>query len=124
MDQAKAEGVSSTGPGGLLGGLTKRVLETALEGELDEHLGYAKHDPAGRATSNSRNGKRSKTVVTEVGPVELDVPRDRDGTFEPNPKGIAPTMAGSPGSRTPTATPCHRGRHLTRHPRPFGPPHA
>ena len=83
VDQAKAEGVSLTGPGGLLGGLTKRVLETALEGELDEHLGYAKHDPAGRSTSNSRNGKRSKTVVTEVGPVELDVPRDRDGTFDP-----------------------------------------
>jgi putative transposase len=83
VDQAKAEGVSLTGPGGLLGGLTKRVLETALEGELDEHLGYAKHDPAGRSTSNSRNGKRSKTVVSEVGPVELDVPRDRDGTFDP-----------------------------------------
>ena len=83
VDQAKAEGVSLTGPGGLLGGLTKRVLESALEGELDEHLGYAKHDPAGRSTANSRNGKRSKTVVTEVGPVELDVPRDRDGTFEP-----------------------------------------
>jgi transposase-like protein len=83
VDQAKADGVSLTGPGSLLGGLTKRVLETALEGELDEHLGYAKHDPAGRSTANSRNGKRSKTVVTEVGPVELDVPRDRDGTFEP-----------------------------------------
>jgi transposase-like protein len=48
--------------------------ESRLEGELDEHLGYAKHDPAGRWTPNSRNGKRSKTVVTEVGPVELDVP--------------------------------------------------
>jgi putative transposase len=83
VNQAKAEGVSLTGPGGLLGGLTKRVLESELEGELDEHLGYAKHDPAGRSTPNSRNGKRSKTVVTEVGPVELDVPRDRDGTFDP-----------------------------------------
>ena len=83
VDQAKAEGVSLTGPGGLLGDLTKRVLETALEGELDDHLGYAKHDPAGRSTANSRNGKRSKTVVTEVGPVDIEVPRDRDGTFEP-----------------------------------------
>ena len=63
VDQAKADGVSLTGPGGLLGGLTKRVLETALEGELDEHLGYAKHDPAGRSTSNSRNGKRSKSFT-------------------------------------------------------------
>ncbi len=79
----QADGVSLTGPGGLLGGLTKRVLETALEGELDEHLGYAKHDPAGRSTANSRNGKRSKTVVTEVGPVDIEVPRDRDGTFDP-----------------------------------------
>lgn len=83
VDQAKAEGVSLTGPGGLLGDLTKRVLETALEGELDDHLGYAKHDPAGRSRTNSRNGKRSKTVVTEVGPVDIEVPRDRDGTFEP-----------------------------------------
>jgi putative transposase len=83
VDQAKAEGISLTGPGGLFVGQTKRVLETALEGELDEHLGYAKLDPAGRSSSNSRNGKRSKTVVTEVAPVEPDVPRDRDGTFEP-----------------------------------------
>jgi putative transposase len=81
--QAKAEGVSLTGPGGLLGELTKRVLETALEGEMDGHLGYAKGDPAGAGSGNSRNGKRSKTVVTEVGPVELEVPRDREGTFDP-----------------------------------------
>lgn len=52
--EAEAEGVSLTGPEGL-GGLTKRVLETALEGELDEHLRYARHDPAGRSTPNSRN---------------------------------------------------------------------
>ena len=78
VDQAKADGVSLTGPGGLLGGLTKRVLETALEGELDEHLGYSKHGPAGRDKSNSRNEKRSKSVATEVGPVDIEVPRDRD----------------------------------------------
>lgn len=81
--QARAEGVSLTGPGGLLGELTKRVLETALEGEMDDHVGYAKGDPAGAGTGNSRNGKRTKTVVTEVGPVDIDVPRDRDGSFEP-----------------------------------------
>jgi transposase-like protein len=81
--QAKAEGVSLTGPGGLLGELTKRVLETALEGEMDEHVGYAKGDPAGAGSGNSRNGKRTKTVVTEVGPVDIDVPRDRDGSFDP-----------------------------------------
>src|SRR4030095_1215222 len=81
--RASAEGVSLTGEGGLLQQLTKRVLESSREGELDAHLGYAKHDPAGRTGGNSRNGRRSKTVVTEVGPVEIDVPRDRDGSFEP-----------------------------------------
>jgi transposase-like protein len=54
--QAPAEGVSLTGPGGLLGSLTKRVLETALEGEMDGHRGYAKGDPAGAGSGNSRNG--------------------------------------------------------------------
>jgi transposase-like protein len=67
----------------LLGQLTKKVLEAALEGELDDHLGYGKHDPAGRDGANSRNGRRVKTVVTDVGPVQLDVPRDRDGSFSP-----------------------------------------
>src|SRR5688572_15405192 len=81
--RASAEGVSLTGEGGLLQQLTKLVLESSLEGELDAHLGYGKHDPAGRTGGNSRNGRRSKTVVTEVGPVEVDVPRDRDGSFEP-----------------------------------------
>jgi putative transposase len=74
VDQACSEGVSLTGPGGLLGSLTKRVLETALEGEMDGHLGYAKGDPAGAGSGNSRNGKRAKTVVTEVGPVDIDCP--------------------------------------------------
>jgi putative transposase len=83
VEQARAEGVELIGPGGLLTGLTKTVLETALEAELTEHLGYDKHDPMGRNRGNSRNGVRAKTVLTEVGPVELEVPRDRDGTFEP-----------------------------------------
>jgi transposase-like protein len=72
-----------TGAGGLLNRLTKRVFEAALQGEMDEHLGYGKHDPAGRDGGNSRNGTRAKTVLTEVGPVELEVPRDRDASFEP-----------------------------------------
>src|SRR3954466_11150824 len=83
LARARREGVSLVGPGGLLAGLTKTVLETALEAELSDHLGYEKHDPAGRHRQNSRNGSRSKTVITEVGPVALDVPRDREGTFEP-----------------------------------------
>jgi putative transposase len=81
--RAQAEGLQLTGPGGLLGRLTKVVLEGALEGELDAHLGYAKHDPAGRDGGNSRNGHRAKTVITDGGPVEIDMPRDRDSSFAP-----------------------------------------
>jgi Transposase and inactivated derivatives len=81
LAQAKEQGVSLVGPGGLLGGLTKTVLETALEAEMTEHLGYEKH--AVTASENARNGTRSKTVLTEVGAVEIDVPRDRDGSFQP-----------------------------------------
>lgn len=83
VEQAKADGRSLVGPGGLLADLTKQVLETSLEVEMEEHVGYPKHAVEGRNLGNSRNGTRSKTVITEVGPVELDVPRDRDGTFEP-----------------------------------------
>jgi putative transposase len=83
VEQARAEGVERIGPGGLLTGLTKTVLETALEAELTEHLGYDKHDPMGRNGGNSRNGTRSKTVFTGVGSIEIEVPRDRDGSFEP-----------------------------------------
>ena len=82
-ERARADGLKLTGDGGLLARLTKTVLEASLEGEMDDHVGYAKHDPAGRNNGNSRNGTRSKTVVTEAGPVEIDVPRDRAGTFEP-----------------------------------------
>ena len=55
--------------------LTKRVLETALEAEMSEHLGYDKHDSIGRNHGNSRNGVRTKTVLTGIGPVQIDVPR-------------------------------------------------
>jgi putative transposase len=81
--RAGDEWVSLVGPGGLLSGLTKAVLEAALEAELTDHVGYRAHDPAGYHSGNSRNGTRTKTVITDVGPVELDVPRDRAGTFEP-----------------------------------------
>jgi putative transposase len=81
--QARAQGLDLVGEGGLLQQLTKRVLESALDGEITDHLGYDKHDPAGKSSGNSRNGHRSKTVTTDVGPVEITVPRDRDGSFEP-----------------------------------------
>ena len=82
-ERARGGGLKLTGEGGLLGRLTKMVIEGALEGELDDHLGYAKHDPDGRDGGNSRNGRRAKTVITDTGPVELSVPRDRDSSFEP-----------------------------------------
>jgi putative transposase len=83
LAQAKAQGVELVGPNGLLNQLTKRVLETALEEEMSAHLGYQKHDPLGRDRGNSRNGTRAKTVLTEIGPVEIEVPRDTDASFQP-----------------------------------------
>jgi transposase-like protein len=82
-ERARAGGLKLTGEGGLLGKLTKMVIEGALEGEMDDHLGYSRHDPDGRNSGNSRNGRRAKTVLTEAGPVEISVPRDRDSSFEP-----------------------------------------
>jgi putative transposase len=82
--RAREQGLSLTGPGGLLKQLTKAVMETALDQELTEHLGHEKNAPAGNETGNVRNGTRPKTVLTEsTGEVGIDVPRDRDGTFEP-----------------------------------------
>jgi putative transposase len=83
LEQAKEQNIELVGPDGLLGQLTKSVLETALDAEMSEHLGYDKHDPAGRNSGNSRNGTRAKTVLTEIGPVEIEVPRDTESTFEP-----------------------------------------
>jgi len=82
-ERARAGGLKLTGEGGLLGRLTKMVVEGALEGEMDDHLGYSKHAPEGRDGGNSRNGHRAKSVLTEGGPVEISVPRDRDSSFEP-----------------------------------------
>ena len=76
-------------PEDLLGGegiiqeLTKRLLERALEGELTEHLGYAKHSPEGNGSGNSRNGHGEKAVTSKSGRMRLKVPRDRQGAFEP-----------------------------------------
>ena len=82
-ERARTGGLKLTGQGGLLGKLTKMVVEGALEGEMDDHLGYGKHDPAGRDGGNSRNGRRAKTVLTDTGPVQITVPRDRESSFEP-----------------------------------------
>jgi putative transposase len=82
--RAREQGLSLTGPDGLLKQLTKTVLETALNQEMTEHLGHDKHAPPGNETGNVRNGTRPKTVLTEgSGQVGIEVPRDREGTFEP-----------------------------------------
>ena len=82
--RAREQGVSLTGPDGLLKQLTKAVLETALNQEMTEHLGHEKHGPVTGETGNVRNGTRPKTVLTEAsGQVPIEVPRDRAGTFEP-----------------------------------------
>jgi putative transposase len=81
--RARAEGVELTGDGGLLTAMVRQVLQTGLEVEMGEHLGYERHDPAGRRSGSSRNGGYAKTVTTDVGNVELRMPRDRNGTFEP-----------------------------------------
>jgi putative transposase len=83
LGKAQAEGVELLGPDGLLSQVTKAVLERALAEEMTGHLGYEKHDPAGRGSGNSRNGMTSKTLLTDVGAVDLQVPRDRNGSFEP-----------------------------------------
>ena len=71
------------GENGLLKQLTKAVLERAMQAELTNHLGYEKHDPAGYKSGNSRNGKTHKKLTGEFGEMELETPRDREGTFEP-----------------------------------------
>jgi putative transposase len=80
--QAREQGIALTGPGGLLTGLTKQVLETALDAEMTEHLGHERGGVPGPG-GNVRNGRSAKTVRTEIGDVRIEVPRDRAGSFEP-----------------------------------------
>ncbi|MET8355139.1 MULTISPECIES: transposase [unclassified Micromonospora] len=90
VERAKADGVSLVGPGGLLAGITRTVLESALDAELDAHLDEAGVDETTGRRANVRNGHGAKTVQTEVGPVRIQVPRDRAGSFAPR---IAPKHA-------------------------------
>jgi putative transposase len=83
LEKIKGDGVRLTGPGGFLSELVKAVLERGLQAELTEHLGYGRHEAAGKGSGNSRNGATAKTVQTEVGPIDVRVPRDRAGTFTP-----------------------------------------
>ena len=72
-----------TGENGLLKLLTKRIIQKAMTSEIDDHLGYTKHDPEGRNSGNSRNGKSKKTIITDQGDLQIEIPRDRNGEFEP-----------------------------------------
>jgi putative transposase len=81
--RARAEGVELTGDEGLLTAMVRQVLQTGLEVELADHLGYEPHDPAGRGSGNSRNGSYPKTVTTDIGEVDLRMPRDRNSSFDP-----------------------------------------
>jgi putative transposase len=83
IKDAKISGTPLDGVDGLLNQMTKAVLERALQAEMTDHLGYGTGDPAGRGTGNSRNGRTSKTVSTVNGPIDLSVPRDRNGSFTP-----------------------------------------
>ena len=90
MAKVKSDGIQLLGEGGLIAEFSKRVLERALDEELTDELGYERGDPAGRGSGNSRNGTTPKRVLTDIGAVDLDVPRDRNGDFDPKivPKGV------------------------------------
>jgi putative transposase len=83
VSQARTDGVALTGEGGLLTDLMRQVLQTGLEVEMAEHLGYERGEAPPGGLGNARNGGYEKTVTTEIGEVELRIPRDRRGTFEP-----------------------------------------
>ena len=81
--EGPGSGSQPGGPGRSAAGLAKGVLESALAVELDEHLICGPYDPAGHHSGNSRSGSRPKTVLTDMGPVQIEVPQDRAGTFDP-----------------------------------------
>src|SRR3954468_2882086 len=83
MARADAGGLELLGPDGVLAELTKRIVERGLAEELSDHLGYEPGNPAGRGSGNNRNGTSAKTVLTDIGAIDLDIPRDRAGTFDP-----------------------------------------
>lgn len=91
LANVRSEGLELLGEGGVIASLTKMILERALDEELTEHLGYERGDQVGRGSGNSRNGATPKRVLTEIGAVDLEVPRDRNGTFTPRivPKGVS-----------------------------------
>ena len=82
MAEIDERGLELLGPRGVLTDLTSRIMQRSMQVELADHLGYDKGDPVGRGSGNSRNGTSPKTVLTDAGAVPLEIPRDRNGTFE------------------------------------------
>ena len=82
VEQLKAEGKPAV-PQEILGEMCRTILSKVLETERDQHLGYERYNREGKTTSNSRNGYSTKTVKSQYGPIELAIPRDREGTFTP-----------------------------------------
>ncbi len=103
MDRADASGAALLGEGGLLTEVTRAVLERALDVEMTEHLGYEKHDPAGRGSGNSRNGASSKTVLTDAGAVTVAVPRTATA---PSSRSSCPSTHGGWQASTSRSCPC------------------
>ena len=97
MAQVDAEGLELLGPEGVLTELTSRILSRGLEVEMADHLGYEKGDSAGWGSGNNRNGSYPKTVQTDAGTVGVEMPRDRNATFEPQlaPENISAVFGGS-----------------------------
>lgn len=83
LADAEATGIGIDGPDGLISRMIKAVLERGLEVEMADHLGYDRGDPAGHGSGNSRNGIMPKTVITSAGQARIEVPRDRNGSFDP-----------------------------------------
>ncbi len=83
LADAEASGLAIDGPDGLINQMIKAVLERALDVEMADHFGYDRGDPAGAGSGNSRNGHTAKTVITTAGQTRIEVPRDRNGSFEP-----------------------------------------
>lgn len=111
LADAQAAGTPIDGVDGLLNQMTKAVLERVLQAEMTDHLGYRRDDPAGHGTGNSRNGISSKTVSTVNGPVTIDVPRDRNGEFEPR---IVPKRARRVGQIEDVVLSCYSRGMSTR----------
>jgi len=117
MANVDAGGFELLGPDGVLAELTKRLLERGLSEELSDHLGHEPGDATGRGSGNNRNGTSAKTVLTDIGAVDLDFPRDRSGGEGPRRGhgGEPGRLPGAPHHHPSLTNPAQRLRHRTHH---------